>query len=140
MEDEIKSSLKKKVDEIFSKQKWEVEETCLQELYSGICFSLHYEFCHNGHNYFVTVDVDESKNQIWVIYDRDYSNPKVAYKCDWDIEPRTDYPDLPSLVFEFKLRNDGRTIAEYCCDYWRQPRILVPEPVDKNLVGKVWRH
>ena len=140
MECKANSNFKKKVDEIFSKQVWKVEESCIQELYSEICFNLHYEFCHNGHNYFITIDVDEKKNQIWVVYDRDYSNPDVAYKCDWDIEPRTDFSDLPALIFGFKLQNDGRTIAEYCCDFWKQPRILVPEPVDKNLVGKVWRH
>lgn len=137
---EINQNFKKKVDELFSKQKWMIEETCIQELYREIFFNLHYEFCHNGHNYFITVDVDKNKNQVWVIYDRDYSNPAIAYKCDWDVEPHIEFEDLPALVFGFKLQNDGRTIAEYCCDYWKQPRILVPEPVDMNLVRKVWRH
>ena len=86
------------------------------------------------------VFVDKEKNPIWVIYDRDFSDSRVAYKTDWDIEPRTDFPDIPSLVFGFRLKNDGRTIAEYCCDYWKQPRLLVPESVDKNLARKIWRH
>ena len=74
------------------------------------------------------------------IYDRDFSDSKVAYKTDWDIEPRSDFPDIPSLVFGFKLKNDGRKIAEYCCDFWNQPRILVPEPINENLARKIWRH
>lgn len=140
MENKISEKYKKMVDEVFSKQTWEIEESCLQELYAEISFNMHFEFCHKGHNYFITWDVDKNKNHIWVIYDRDYSNPAVAYKNDWDIEPRMDYPDLPSLFFEYKLRNDGRTLAEYCYDYWKQERSFVPEPVDKNLVRKVWRH
>lgn len=130
----------KKVAEENKKLIWDVEQTCIQELYSEICFNMHFEFCHNGHNYFITFDEDKDENQLWVIYDRDYSDPKVAYKCNWDIEPRTDYKDLPSLIFEYKLKNDGRTIAEYCCDYWKQPRLLVPEPVAKNAGTKIWRH
>ncbi len=127
-------------NEVFLKQKWEVEESCVQELYSEISFNLHFEFCHNGHEYFITIDKDSGKNQIWVIYDRDFSDSKVAHKCDWDIEPREEFKDLPSLVFEYKLKNDGRSIAEYCCDFWKQPRLLVPEPVDENQRRKVWRH
>ena len=126
MENRINPDSKKKVDEIFSKQVRKVEESCIQELYSEICFN-------------ITIDVDEKKNRIWVVYDRDLNDPKYAYNAGWDIEPRTDYPDLPSLIFGFKLKNDGRTIAEYCCDFWRQPRLLVPKPIDENLVRKIWR-
>ncbi len=140
MNTEINAKWKNKIDEIFSKQIWEVEESCFQELYGTIIFNLHYGFCHNGHEYFITTDVDKEKNPIWVIYDRDFSDSKVAYKTDWDIEPRSDFPDIPSLVFGFKLKNDGRTIAEYCCDFWNQPRILVPEPINENLARKIWRH
>lgn len=119
---------------------WKVEETCVQELYSDILFNQHYELTHKGHEYLITFDSDGNGKQIWVAYDRDLSDPKYAYNAVWETEPRADFSDLPSLIFGFKLQNDGRTIAEYCCDFWKQPRILVPEPVDKNLVGKAWRH
>ena len=127
---------KKMVDEVYSKQRWIVEESDIQDLYETILFNLHYEFCHNGHAYFITIDTNEEKKEVWVIYDRDFANPKIAYKNDWDIEDRVDYKDLPSLIFEFKLKNDGRTISEYCYDYWNQPRSVIPEPINPNYKRK----
>ncbi|MBO8450112.1 MAG: hypothetical protein IAA96_03295 [Spirochaetes bacterium] len=119
---------------------WIPEETCLQELYSNIFFNLHYGFIHRGHEYFITFDFDSNKNQIWVIYDRDLSDSKLKDKTDWDDEPRQDYQDIPALVFTYRLKNDERTILEYCCDIWKIPRLLFPEPVDKNQIKKIWRH
>ena len=127
---------KKMVDEVYSKQRWIVEESDMQDLYETILFNLHYEFCHNGHAYFITIDTNEEKKEVWVIYDRDFANSKIAYKNDWDIEDRVDYNDLPSLIFDFKLKNDGRTIAEYCYDYWNQPRCVIPEPINPKYKRK----
>jgi hypothetical protein len=134
---DVDSYYKKMVDEIYSKQKWAIEEADMQDLYETILFNLHYEFCHSGHAYFITFDTNEEKKEVWVIYDRDFSDPKIAYKSDWDIEKRVDYKDLPSLIFEFELKNDGRTIAEYCYDYWNQPRKLIPEPIDYKYKRKM---
>lgn len=127
---EVALDYKKQVDEVFANLKWEIEEHNMQELYEAIMFNLHYEFCHNGHEYFITVDTNEKNENCWVIYDRDFSNPDIAYKSDWDVERHIRYKDLPSLLFGFKLENDGRTIAEYCYDYWNQPRSFVPEPIN----------
>lgn len=129
---EISLNYKKRVDEVFSKIKWSVEESNIQELYETIMFNLHYEFCHNGHEYFITTDTNEKNENVWVIYDRDFLDPKIAYKSDWDIERHVGYKDLPSLIFGFNLKNDGRTIAEYCYDYWKQPRNLMSEPINNH--------
>lgn len=120
---------------------WDVDDTsCIQELYSDLYFNRNFEFYHKGYLYSFDSECSKDKSELWQIYYRDLSNPEYAYNSIWENEPHSDYPDLPTLIFEFKLKNDGRTIAEYCCDYWKQPRILVPEPVDMNLVRKVWRH
>jgi len=89
-------------------QEWELEESCIQELYSNILFNMHYEFAHKGYEYFITFDSVNGK-QIWTIYERDLTNPKYCYNTIWETEPRTDFPDIPSLVFGFRLKNDGRT-------------------------------
>ena len=140
--EELSFEEKKDIDEFNAKMmntEWKVEESCIQELYSTLYFNTSFEFYHKGHLYSFDSEIG-NKTELWQIYDRDLNNPTYAYNCYWDNEPHFDYPDLPSLIFDFKLRNDGRTIAEYCCDYWKQPHILVPEPVDKNLVRKIWRH
>ena len=121
--------------------KWDVDETtCIQELYSDLYYNPTLEFYHDGYLYGFNHECLKGEPEQWQIYARDLTNPKFAYNSVWWNEPYSVYPDLPTLIFEFKLQNDGRTIAEYCCDYWKQPRILVPEPIDKNLVRKVWRH
>lgn len=140
--EELSQEDKKFIDKLNAsamQQKWEVEESCIQELYSNILFNMHYEFTHKGYEYFITFDF-VNKKQIWRIYERDLSDSKYCYNTIWETEPRIDYSDLPALVFEFILKNDGRTIAEYCCDYWKQPRILVPEPINESLSRKIWRH
>lgn len=120
---------------------WDVDGTkSIQELYSTLYFNRIFEFYHKGHLYSFDSGFTEKKSELWQIYDRDLSDARYCYNSVWGNEPHSDYPDLPSLIFGYKLKNDGRTIAEYCCDYWNQPRILVPEPVDMNLVRKVWRH
>ena len=55
-------------------------------------------------------------------------------------EEREEYPDLPTLAFNYKLKNDGRSIADYICDYNKQEHLLMPEPVDDRMVRKVWKH
>ena len=120
---------------------WDVDETtCIQELYSNLYYNPTLEFFHRGYLYGFNHECLKGEPEQWQIFIRDLSNPKVAYNSVWWNEPYLGYPNLPSLIFEFKLQNDGRTIAEYCCDYWKQPRMLVPEPVDMSLVRKVWRH
>ena len=120
---------KKQVDEVFSKTDWEPEEKTMYEFYEMINFNGHFEFSHKGFEYFITFDIDSEKKDIWIVYERDFSNPEIAYKNDWDIEPQTPYKTLEELIFEFKLKNDGRTIAEYVCDYLKIPRLLLPEAI-----------
>ena len=114
-------------------------ERCIQEFYSQIMFIGHYEFFHNNHEYLIVEDKIEGKD-VFVVYDRDLNIPDFKEKDDWDIEPKTIYTSLPELCFSFRLRCDGRTIAEYICDFNGLPRIMFPEPVDKNSRTKIWRH
>ncbi|MEE1291134.1 MAG: hypothetical protein UHW86_08905 [Spirochaetota bacterium] len=120
---------KKQVDEVFSKAIWEPEEKSMYEFYDMINFNGHFEFSHKGFSYFITFDKDSEKNDVWLIYERDFSNPKIAYKTDWDIEPKTPYKSLEELIFGFRLKNDGRTITEYVCECLRVPRILIPDAI-----------
>jgi len=91
-------------------------------------------FCHKGHEYFIFQNL-ELKDKPWTIFDRDLSNAEFASNIIWGKEPRFDYKDISELAFDFKLRNDGRTITEYICDFNSCDRILVPEPVDKYWRG-----
>lgn len=95
----------------------------------------HYWFCHNGHEYFLTFDFDANHNQIYVIYDRDLKDPRFFGGC-WENEPRSDYDKLEDLIFNYVLKNDGRTIAEYLCDFWGVQRPLFPEPLDEVAFKK----
>lgn len=104
---------------------WEPDDEFLEEtFYIG-----HMGIIHLGHEYFITWDKDSEDNTIWVIYDRDYSDAKYRYNIFWENEPRTDYPTLQELLFYYKLKNDGRTIAEYICDFNKKPRLLMPEDI-----------
>ena len=104
---------------------WKPDDEFLEEtFYIG-----HMGLIHLGHEYFITFDKDDGNNTIWVIYDRDYSNPKYRYNIFWETEPRADYPTLQDLLFNYKLKNDGRTIAEYICDFQHKPRLLMPEEI-----------
>lgn len=104
----------------------------IQEFYYD-CFS-DISFCHKGHEYFIYQNL-ESKEKPWTIFDRDLKDPEYAYNVVWGKEPRFDYADLADLAFTFKLQNDGRTIADYICDFNSIDRLLVPEPVDKKWRG-----
>lgn len=142
MENNISPKKKERLDKIIEKiitQKWE-PGSCIQEFYSEFFVTPHYGFYHNGHEYFITTDEDENKHEIWVIYDRDLSDENVKYKDSWDIEPKEKFSDLPTLAFEFKLKNDGRSIADYICDFNKQEHLLMPEPVNDRMVSKVWKH
>lgn len=142
MESDITPKEKERLDKIISgiiSQKWE-PESCMQEFYSEFFVSPHYGFYHNGHEYFITIDADEKQKVIWVIYDRDLSDEKEKYEDCWNDEQREEYPDLPTLAFNYKLKNDGRSIADYICDYNKQEHLLMPEPVDDRMVRKVWKH
>lgn len=114
-------------------------ESCIQEFYSAMMFIGHYEFSHNNHEYLIVQD-KENGNDVFVIYDRDLSIPGYEKKYEWDVEPKTIYSSLPELCFNFKLKGDERTIAEYICDYNGLPRIIFPEPMAKNVRSKIWRH
>ena len=104
-------------------QKWEPEKN-IEEFYNAFNFTRHYGLYHNGYEYFITFDVHENKERI-VIYSRDLSDEKYAYNSSWENEPKNYYDDVTQLAFNFKLQNDGRTIAEYICDYYGKPRILL---------------
>lgn len=113
---------------------------CIQEFYSEVLFTGHYGFYHKGHEYFITWDCNAVGEKVYVIYDRDLNDPLYFEKSSWDIEPRMEYPSLPDLCFCFELKNEGKTIADYICDFNGRDRCLFPEPIDKKSLGKKWQH
>lgn len=119
-------------------QEW-TPETCIQEFYSTFYVSPHYEMYHRGHEYFITIDIDKDGKQVWIISDRDLTDERFKYNIVWDDEPTSYYVDLPTLIFEYRLKNDGRTIAEYICDYNKTPRNCVPEPMMPSKMRKLWK-
>lgn len=46
----------------------------------------------------------------------------------WEKSNIIHFKDLCDLVFQLVLLNDGRTLAEYICDYQKIPRYVVPVP------------
>lgn len=135
--EEDKKYMDKILPDIIS-QEWQ-PESCMQEFYSEFFVSPHYNFYHKGHEYFITFDKDEEYKDVWVIYDRDLEDENYKYNTFWEDEPKAMYKNLPELAFCFRLKNDGRTLCEYICDFNNMERLLVPEPVDKNKVGKIWK-
>lgn len=118
-------------------QKWQ-PESCIQEFYSEVNFNGHYNFYHNGHEYLITFDEIENED-VCVIYDRDLFDSKVAYNTEWESEPKEIFKDISELTFYYRLKNDGRSLSDYICDYNKVERNILAEPVDKNLVGKIWK-
>ncbi|MBR5032463.1 MAG: hypothetical protein IKX70_02185 [Treponema sp.] len=136
--EEEKKQINKILENIIS-QEWE-PESCMQEFYSAFFISPHYNFYHKGHEYFITTEKDLDRKDVWIIYDRDLTDENYKYNSIWDNEPKSIYSDLSELAFEYKLKNDGRTLSEYIADYNHLDRSIVAEPIDKNKVGKIWRH
>jgi len=133
-----KEYLDKVIAEVIG-QEWE-PESCMQEFYSEFFVSPHYDFYHKGHEYFITVEKDNNRKDIWIIYDRDLTDDNYKYNSIWENEPKASFSDLAELAFNYKLKNDGRTLCEYICDFNKLDRLIVAEPIDKKQVGKIWKH
>jgi len=81
------------------------------------------DFNHNGIHY----DVGWGDDDGWDIY----YMPIDFYRnnSNWyETAPKEHFKDLCDMVFNFKLKDDGRTIAEYICDYQKIQRYAVPIP------------
>ena len=126
-----KEYLDKVIAEVIG-QEWK-PESCMQEFYSEFFVSPHYE-------YFITVEKDNNRKDIWIIYDRDLSDDNYKYNSVWENEPKASFSDLAELAFNYKLKNDGRTLCEYICDFNKLDRLVIAKPIDKKQVGKIWKH
>ena len=103
---------------------WKPEET-IQEFYYGLLSEM--EWDHNGYGYYIDHTVPG-----WDIYYRNWNDAKDVSAPYWEVCPHEHFDTRADLTFNFKLKNDGRTPAEYICDYYGKPRILVP-PVPEYL-------
>ena len=103
---------------------WKPEET-IQEFYEGLLSEM--EWNHNGYGYYIDHTVPG-----WDIYYRNWNDAKEVSAPYWEVCPHEHFETRLELAFNFKLKNDGRTPAEYICDYYGKPRILVP-PVPEYL-------
>lgn len=100
----------------------DVDLGTLDEFYEE-CDSEPY-FEHNGFHY----DIQWGEyNGGWDVY----VMPAELYATNrrwWEKSPVIHFENLCDLVFRLVLWNDGRTLAEYICDYQKIPRYAVPVP------------
>ena len=85
------------------------------------------DFGHNG----IWYEVAWGEEGGWDIYFMDkefYINNRKWYET----AKKEHFETLCDLAFNFKLKNDGRTIAQYICDYNKIPRYVVPVPAFSN--------
>ena len=102
---------------------FEPEET-LQEFYD-LCLG-EGEFYHNGFHYSIYWSNNSLKNGFDICF-QDLNNPAVAYLNGNEEQiPFETFATRAELISQFKLKNDGRTILEYYCDYFKKPRMLLP--------------
>lgn len=112
-----KALIKKQASYVF-----EPDET-IQEFYD-LCLS-EGEFFHNGFHY--SIYWTETLEKGFDIYCQDLNDPAVAYLTGYEEPiPRETFATRAELVSQFRLKNDGRTILEYYCDFFKLPRMLVP--------------
>lgn len=102
---------------------WNPEES-LEEFYDGCDGEP--DWYHKGVYYGIAYADDGRKG--WFVYIRDYLNEDIPTEDNWDKVPKEFFPNLTSLAFELRLLRDGRTIAEYICDYNGLERYVVPVP------------
>ncbi|MCI5523635.1 MAG: hypothetical protein MR449_05820 [Spirochaetia bacterium] len=80
------------------------------------------DFCHNGFHYSIFWG-----GKGFVICCQDLSNPEIARLEGFEEQiPYEYFKTRADLITQFKLKNDGRTLMEYWCDYFHKPRLLVP--------------
>lgn len=100
---------------------WHPEST-VQEIYGLILCEG--DFAHRGFEYHF-VQHGEFITDGWDIYISDLS--KGGRLDNWqDICPKEFFKTHAELISLLHLKNDGRTILEYYCDYFKKPRLLVP--------------
>ena len=106
-EKELGDELLRKKAKVFNVT-WHPEET--PEEFYLLCLG-EGEFAHNGYLYDI-VDADPGW-EVW-IESLDGAQGKEHFTTRQE------------LISQFRLRNDGRTVLEYICDYYHVPRILCP--------------
>jgi len=120
--DEISDNFKELVNKL-SLATFEPDED-FQELYK-MCLNEE-EFYHNGFHYSIFLANNSLKNGFDICC-QDLNNPDTAYLEGWEDQiPYENFPTRMDLISKFKLKNDGRTLLEYWCDYFHKPRLLVP--------------
>lgn len=67
---------------------------------------------------------DEDGWDVYILPEKEYTTNRKWYET----APKEHFKDLCDLVFNLKLKDDGRTLAEYICDYQKIPRYAVPIP------------
>ena len=122
MKNEI-SDLERDLAKQYAKEVFNPEEN-FQDVYDTIMCEG--DFLHNG--YFYSFIYNEPG---WGISYFDLTDAVGFFYGGCNRKCPAEYFDTRAeLVSTFKLRNDGRTILEYYCDYLQIPRLLVP-PVPK---------
>lgn len=81
------------------------------------------DFDHVGIHYEVVWGEDDGWDLYYMPEDFYMTNRKW-----YETAPKEHFKDLCDMVFMFRLKNDGRTIAEYICDCLKIPRYAVPVP------------
>lgn len=122
--------MKKKITELdeelrkkYASWEWEPDPT-IQEFYD-LCLN-EGEFFHNGFHYSIYWANNSLKDGL-VICCQDLNDLSVAYLYGNEEQiPYENYQTRADLLSQFRLKNDGRTILEYWCDYHHKPRLLVP--------------
>lgn len=113
--------LQEEFRQIYLKYDWEPDPT-IQEFYD-MCLNED-EFFYKGFHY--SLLWSEGRKGFDVAY-QDLRDLSIAYLEGWEKQiPREYFETRAELISNFRLRNDGRTILEYYCDFYNKPRILVP--------------
>lgn len=101
---------------------WDPDPT-IQEFYD-MCRDEN-DFYHNGFHY--TLLWSETIEHGFDVACQNLNDLNVAYLIGWEEAiPRESFKSRMELISRFRLKNDGRTILEYYCDYYHKPRLLVP--------------
>ena len=106
-EKELSDELLREKSEIYNVT-WHPEET--PEEFYLLCLD-EGEFTHNGYLY--NIGYTEPGWEVWI------------ESLD-GAQEREHFDTRQQLISQFRLRNDGRTVLEYMCDYYHVPRILCP--------------
>lgn len=99
-----------------------IPESSLEEFYEGS--DSEPDWTHKGVRYSMAY-ADDGRDG-WLVYYRDFRNRNIPVEDHWDNVPNEFFPDLCTLAFNFVLKHDGRTIADYICDFNHINRYVVP--------------